>query len=292
MESDQPKRSGLRSPAGTRWAVAVALSLVVVPLVWIGVPREVARWYLAAALEAERREDEAATIQHLDRALSWDPQLPDAYTQRALERLRAGDLVAALADSTQAANLEGPRGVSGLSARSLVHQRAGDHDAALADIEAIVGILSDYPEQIPVALNQRAYARALAGRDLELGIQDIQKAIELTGADQPSASLSVRAAFLDTRGFLYQLAGRTAEAIVDLDQAVDAEEKRWAAAQRELAKMPGGLAPRDERDHRETLAVLCHHRALAYQAAGRTDEATREFERARQLGYDPSKGVW
>ncbi len=292
MGSEPLKSSGWRSAPGSRWAVAAAIALVVGPLLWVGVPREVARWYLAAAMEAARRDDTPTTLRHLDLALQWNPQLPEAYTQRALERLRAGDLPGAWEDSTRAADLEGTLGVSGLSTRSLVHQRKGDHDAALADIEAVVSILSDYPDQFPVALNQRAYARALAGRDLELGSQDIQKAIELTAADQPKAPLSVKAAFLDTRGFLHHLAGRHAEAINDLDQAVDAEEKRWAAAQQELAKSPSGLAPREEREHRETLAVIRHHRGLAYQAAGRTEEAAAELEGARQLGYDPSKGVW
>jgi hypothetical protein len=43
---------------------------------------------------------------------------------------------------------------------------------------------------------------------------------------------------------------------------------------------------------RHNLAVIYHHRGLVYERIGKTRQAQADLERARQLGYDPEKGVW
>lgn len=283
--SDAPSWKAPRSSVG---GILVVLLVVLVPLAWVGLPREIARWYVAAAEEADLqgRPDEAR--QKVDLALDWHARCLEALLFRAQMSLDAGDLEAALKDASLAVDLQEDAGISARMIRSLVYQRRGEHSQALQDLNEIVQFSSQdfYDSHLrnrfyAESLNNRAYGRALAHRELEAGLEDAQKAIELAG---PVGS------YLDTRGYLFYLMGKYPEAVADLEEAV-----RRTEADRELEgkrMVQESRRERLDRSYREALAVIYHHRGLAYEKIGRSAEAAKDLERATEYGYDPKKGVW
>jgi tetratricopeptide (TPR) repeat protein len=142
----------------------------------------------------------------------------------------------------------------------------------------------------PVALNYRAYARALANQDPEKGLDDMQQAFDLLKSDNDFA-------YLDTRGYLYYLAGDVDAALSDMERAVRLAESalaRFRAGQTEQLEQGFDvkLLRRQNELFEQNLAVLCHHRGLVYRALGREQEAADDLTRADELGYDPENGVW
>ena len=120
----------------TRLMIVLLIAITVGPCVYVEAPREVARWYLAAAREERQAGKKDVAEQKLGRALKWAPDDPDLLLERAYWRLSDGDLPAALADCQRAAEIR-PDDFRTLFVRSLVHQQMGRHDEALADWKAI-----------------------------------------------------------------------------------------------------------------------------------------------------------
>ncbi len=278
----------VQSPRSSMWGILVVLLLVLVPLAWVGLPREIARWYVAAAQEAELQGRTEDARQKVDLALQWHSQSREALLVRSKLSLDQGELQAALEDASKAVELEGENGTAGRMLRVLIYQRLGDHPRALQDLNEIVQFSSQdffdptirdkfYAE----SLNNRAYGRALANLELEAGLEDAQKAIELAG---PVGS------YLDTRGYLFYLLGKYPEAVADLEEAVKRTEAEWESG-RQALKPPVGREQLD-RTYREALAVIYHHRGLAYEKTGRSAEAAADLEKAQEYGYDPKKGIW
>jgi tetratricopeptide (TPR) repeat protein len=289
-----------RRPSGQvgRWiAVACAVLLVLGPLAIMALPPEIARWYRAAAEEAALDEDYEGAIGKLDEALRWNPDDPMALIARARFKLQLRDLSGSLADTQRALDLGGDDFLAGRAQRMLVYQRMGEHEKAIADASAIVDLMAKLAEisesanlAYADALNARAYARALGEIDIEKGLEDIQQAFELLGTED-------NAAFLDTRGYLYYLAGQMDNALRDMERSVQlAEDDRSAIVMRRVDRIRSGVDERQvdesERLAEQNLAVLYQHRGLVYEKLGRSNEATEDFRRAQEYGYSPEDGVW
>jgi tetratricopeptide (TPR) repeat protein len=132
----QPAPSPRPGRGLTRLMIVLLIAITVGPCVYVEAPREVARWYLAAAREERQAGKKDVAEQKLGQALKWAPDDPDLLLERARWRLADGDLKAALADCQQAAEIR-PDDFRTLFVRSLVHQQMGRHDEALADWKAI-----------------------------------------------------------------------------------------------------------------------------------------------------------
>jgi tetratricopeptide (TPR) repeat protein len=98
-----------------------------------------------------------------------------------------------------------------------------------------------------VALNNLAFLLALRGSQGSEAIRYVSQAIEITG---PTAEL------LDTRAMAHLSAGRTKEAIEDLETA---------------------------RAQKPQVAAIWYHLAQAYLEAKRPDDAKTAFEEAKKL---------
>jgi len=295
---------GLPSPPRTSRAarvviITLTLLLVLLPILWVAVPHEVARWYLAAALDASMDAHPALAVSRMDGAIRWDGADPELYLHRARWKLDAGDHPGALDDCHRALKLAADPG-DALMQRTLVFQRMGRHDEALADWDQMVDRAREAvarnerdaqaQAQLAVALNNRAYACALAHTRLEQGLADIQEALQMPGHQEDYV-------LLDTRGFLLYLAGDLPRAREDLDAAVtlaQAEYARHSARSARLMRQMIDPRPVQEalKHYEHNLAVICHHRGLVYQDLGLQDQADRDLKRARELGYNPQAGVW
>lgn len=289
-----PARRGRdgRSTAGPikRFLVGLVLlgvigTAVLGPAVLPTIRELVVRWSLQQAIAAEGRAAYDAAVADLSRAIEWAGPADDAplaksrlLCWRAMLRIKNRDASGGLEDANQAAGFE-PTGMEPWQVRALALFVLGNTEGSLDAAQTAVDLVGD---EDPEALNHRAYMRALAGRDLEAALTDIEQALAASG---PSPE------FLDTRGFILHLLGRHHQAIDDLNVAIDTAQND----RRRLLTLAGHVDP-DELAYRllhadHSLAVMHHHRGLACRAAGLTGQADQDFAVAERKGFDPSRGI-
>lgn len=241
--------------------VGAILAVTVLPG-WF--PREMARWHEAWAEYEELEGNLPAASAANSRALWWTPDDFALRSRKVTLQFRLGDAHAALQEA----------------------------DAMLADFQAAMPdpVPVPYQEQLISLLNQRAYARALAGKEVEAALQDVNHAMTLLrGAES--------AAILDTRGYILHLLGRNEDARRDMERAVSLMQANMALQRQGLYSMYGYLTDqrnlrRGEQELQEGFAVLLHHRGLVYQSLGKDILAKTDLDRAQQLGYGRENGVW
>lgn len=268
--------------------------LVLVPVLVSEGPRERVRWYVAAAESRWRQGDPDTAHRLLNTALQLAPGDRELRMRRAEWQRQLGDEQASLADASQA--LEGTAGwerISLLIQRAELLQHLGRWNAAVQDWKEIIRLTeSDSGPQagrvVSVSraqmLNGLAYARALAGIELDEALQDANEALE----EQEGSS-----AILDTRGFIHLLMGNFSEALRDLNQAVNraTEELRiWRRIYDEQRHHLVDITELNRADqyYRRTLAVMLYHRALAYEQSTEPGKAARDYLRIRsELGMEP-----
>jgi len=275
---------------GTGVAIAVCVLVALGPLVFLGLPPEIARWYVAAAMEHDLLDEPNAAEADLDKAIEWLPKDGDLHVRRADIRLRQKDFSGAMEDCEAALQWNGQDFRPALLQRMLVHQRQGQHEKAIADSNLVVEASQNAFERAE-SLNARAYARALGNLQISEGLEDIQSAFDDLGTED-------NAAFLDTRGYLYYLAGDFDNALRDMERSVQmAEDERssFVMGREELKKqslVDERVLDRQARLRNENLAVLYQHRGLVYEALDRLPDAKADFERADKYGYSPEDGIW
>lgn len=281
-----------RSSAGpwkrlTVWILLLGVvgSAVVGPAVLPTVRGLVVRWSLERAIASEGRGSYDAAVDDLSRAIDWAGSADDAplaksrlLCWRAMLRIKNRDAVGGLEDATVAGACE-PNSMQPWQVRALALFVLGNADGALEAAQTAVDLIGD---DDPESLNHRAYFRALAGRDLDPALDDIERAVAASG---PSPE------FLDTRGFILHLLGRHHQAIDDLNVAIATAQ----TDRRRLLTLAGHVDP-DELAYRllhadHSLAVMHHHRGLACRAAGLTGQADQDFNIAERKGFDPSRGI-
>ncbi len=271
-----------------------------------------ASWYSSRAETKASRGDYQGAVADMNHAIEKTPDNLELYTRRGDYRLleEEPDLEAALADFNHVLEAD-PHYSTGYSRRSFVYQRQAfmaDDPAeakklhALA-IEDLRQALPDVPQNDPEFLNQLAYARALAGIDLEQALEDINRALRGVDAERllarvkasSSDPMELQAAWraagmLDTRGYIEQQLGKNEAALIDMDHALnllDAAAKPFAARFQD-AQVRDAFLKREE----QTRAVLLHHRGLIHQALGNKDQAKADLDLADELGFNPRAGVF
>lgn len=248
-------------------------------------------WYvMGTAHWAATRAHASYSSGNLEQALHWmdqaverNPEDPAWRFERAVMRLEVHDLEGALEDLNRVIELS-PSFATAYSFRATVHQRLGDHDAAIADYSSAADLR---PEWDATSWNNLAYSRAIAGRDLEQALVEVQRALDRADAEE-------RYMFLDTRGYIYYKLDQLQDALTDLDEAVRlGEEHRQLVAETLDDQVPQN--PRRgqiETQLEEQLSVIYHHRGQVNERLGRQAQAGFDFRRADDLGYDPERGVY
>ncbi|MBS0254264.1 MAG: retroviral-like aspartic protease family protein [Proteobacteria bacterium] len=222
-----------------------------------------ARYRLARARARLASHQLAGAQSDLDAALQADPALLDARLLRAQVRLHARDSAGAAADLAAAragARAGSPESLT-IAGTMIDLDQPGDAVALISDWIRL------HPEDggLGVALNMRAWARALANREIEAALADSQRALRLS-KDNPG--------YLDTLALLQVRQGKMAEA--------EATYRRVLPRLAKTGWTHWGLA-------------------LALAAQGKSAEAKAEFAaaialdaalpaRAARLGLTPTKG--
>lgn len=263
---------------------AVVVPGLAVPGILPAVADAVVSWSLERAIVAEGRDDVAAAIGDLGRAVHWCSADSERKSRllcwRAMLKIANRDPRGAVLDADQAIVLT-PTLAQARKVRALANVMLREPDAALDDAESAVALAS---RGDPEALNHRAYIRALVGRDLEAALADIEAALPAMGEGS--------AEFLDTKGFVLHLLGRHHEAVDHLNRAIEVTGN----ARRQIEVLAPHSDP-DELAYRmrsldHGLAVMHQHRALACQSLGLTRQAAQDFETAERKGYAPDRGIF
>jgi tetratricopeptide (TPR) repeat protein len=244
-----------------RVVVLVAILIVAGPVGYSFGRREMARWYGAAGFECLLEGDLTGALTCIDKAIAYNPHDLNQIMRRANWKMRTGSVKTALPDCDLALEL----------ARAEVASGGEGSQSLLAS-----------------ALNQRAYAYALDGSNLEQALQNVEQALGIVGNDYNMQ---------DTRGYLHLKLGNLDAAQYDLEQALKSAEnsyKQDLAFLRTLSRESVDQRPIQaaQRTLREALAVLTHHRGELYEQLGREEDAIRDLRRAKRLGFDPRNGVW
>lgn len=240
----------------------------------------VENWYRAQSQQAYDEGNYQAAIAALDSALEWSPDDLALVYDRGRIRCVAGELTAGLGDINHVIK-ENPTFGPAYLARANIYERQGKHREAIDDCNTAVREMSAGD---PVALNGRAYIRALANLELREGLTDVEQALR----DEPDNFMC-----LDTRGYLKHRLGDNAGAVADLDRALDLMRARLAR-ELEAAKtleIEPAVIEHLRKEYREHEAVLLHHRGLAHEQLKHADQAKADLKRAVELGYNPEKGV-
>ncbi len=262
------------------------------------------------------RDDTQGALRLIDEALALQPNNSEFLLQRSSYRKDADDLPGALDDLNvvleEKNQMEEPLV---WSSRAHIWQRmalAAEqpdpnlHDKAIEDSKHALAVCHGSTWLRAGMLNQLAYSRALADRDFDQGLREIDQAIDLI---EPNRNPALRAEaadefdredaqsmaeFRDTRGLLLCKLGRNDEALRELNVAI----KEYEQQQVEMSVIAqniqrhGVVLSRRIRAMRESLSVMYYHRSLAYEKLDRAAEAEAERQRAIKLGFDPKNGVF
>ena len=290
-----PHTAGDKQPSphggwSRRWAALVtlavilgAISLVAIPIASVWLPQEIARWHEAAAADKSLDDDFDGAIESIDRALHWNPDRRELLIYRARYQLDQDNPRGALDDLNQLIQAE-PRLEPAYMLRSQACQSLGRYQAAVDDWKRIRALQVQQGQALsPIVRNGLAYARALAGIELDEAMKDINIALEVYPG---------QAALLDTRGFVALQAGDAERALDDLDQAVRVAEDDLQEGVEAQPTYDVRYHRQEEENRKREVAVLRYHRALAYQELGRTKEAEQDLSRVRELGFEPGESLF
>lgn len=292
---------GARRRAVSRRGAMWLLFLVFIALLIGGIARsgrwqDVKDWLAEAMLDRAKQkailDDMPGALADVERAAALSPDDPNIYAVRAYVKTQLKDFQGALKDYDRLIEING-RYAAAYAGRSHVYQRLNRHREAIDDLTQVIKLSS---ERDATSRNNRAYARAIAGIELEEAFEDIQQALEFSSElrGTPDTGESANAAFLDTRGYLHFLLGRPEAALADLDQAIkNAEaEQRQTLEQMAAQRYPARLQEIEARRFAQELAVMYHHRGQVHEALGRPAEAEADLRKGDKLGYNPAEGVY
>jgi len=268
--------------------LVVMFLIAAVPAVYYLLPREIDRWHRALAIERQLEGDLEGAIRSLSRVIASSPDNDEHLLLRAKWQLKIRKLDAALEDATRAIELA-PGNAQAYLVRSMIYQHLGRHAEALEDWNTLADRLTR-PGGIPsvYTLNGRAYARAVAGVELDEALAEIEQALERLPHD---------AAMLDTRGFIHYLRGDLDSALADLGRAVPQVELTYNRMMMTLKTRGAGVLDLRQfkiqvEEYAENVAVIRYHRALVYDALHDADKAEEDRRRVRALGFEPNEGLF
>ncbi len=277
-------RSG-RSVA-TLLVVLGAVALVVVPLLIYEFPREMARWYSAAADEAWLNDDYATALTHIDQALSWDATSALLHLSRASYWMELEEWQKALDDCNRARErAPGLQQVYEKRSTCLLH--LGRHEAAVDDFKAYRKLdveAASGPLRRAELLNGEAYVQAVANLELEQALQASEEAVR---------TVMVRSAVFDPEGYLAFGRATTArlqedpqlaltslnEAVAHASQAYQRASTRWQTL---ASTSQGSLAYPGSLEYEEQVAALKPHLLGILTARAELLEELKQSEAAAQ----------
>ncbi|MFN7557735.1 tetratricopeptide repeat protein, partial [Microcystis sp.] len=183
------------------------------------------------------------TISPLSAQTTPNPVKAVEFYNRGVDRLTAGDYSGAIADFTQALQLE-PKDADAYYNRGYAELVLGQYERAIADYTQALTINPNYVN----ALGNRCYVHYLT-KKYEAAVEDCTKAIALNGnfAD-----------FFIYRGNAKDDLGRHAEAIEDYTKALSLQ----------------GTRGQDR---------ILYNRALAYNRAGQQEMALRDYDESLKI---------
>jgi tetratricopeptide (TPR) repeat protein len=277
-------------PPSGRWftllSVSAVIALVMGPVVYLGLPGEISRWYVAAAMELQLDGETDKAIQRLEIAESWSPDNPVLYTYRGDWKLEEGDYRGSIQEYKRALQMNKSY-TNALVQRSQALQHLGRHDEAIADWKTLLEDHSfGFSGRRAMFLNGLAYAQALGNTELDAALENVEEAVRLVGQD---------GAILDTRGFIHYLRGDLESAIADLDLAVKKIEAGFKPQLRDHETrqyVDRRTAEANLRKAAQSVAVIHYHRALVYDALGKPGEAETDRRRVRELGFEPDDNLF
>ncbi len=183
-----------RGVAVRRLLVVLAVILLVVgPILFREIPREVARWRLASAQDAVLNRDYQLALTQLDRAIAWDDSAAELFLQRAYVKGELRQWESGLQDCDRAASLSADGGAVGQQ-RSDLLMHLHRYGEAIGQMKEL--LRSQVPESETIHanwLNMLAYLSALGDRELDQALASVNQALDLTGT---------QAGMLDPVGYL------------------------------------------------------------------------------------------
>ena len=250
-------------------------------------------WLAQRAHERFRNGDMPGTVADSTRAFSLlgndltDERRIDLLMMRAIAKLEIHDLEGSRSDFDRV--LTSPKADRGIRLmcyyrRSWVNCRLQNHAASVVDATEAIELLDRNDPLMPTLLNQRAYIRALANssrEELEAGLDDIERALQMTRDNPAFLHTRDNPAFIDTRGYLLHLLGRHKEALDDMERAIRLTEARMKREYRfeEVERI------------KKDLAVMYYHRSRIHAARGNDVAAENDHRKAEEYGYNPDEGV-
>ena len=302
LSDEQTMTRGPGSPWATRLVILSVIFLVLAPIAIHQFPSEVARWYVAAGQESFLDGNQSAALASIERAIARDPKCVEAYLLLADVSAAANDNEKALAAVEKLVEIQGDSPALKLRRSHLLHALGSHHKAyeVLADIErwdvisdSIWLRLQTVNQRLWASiLNARAYARALSRENLADGLREVEQSLEISRSLQTS-SLDLWAE-LDTRGYLFYLLDRPADARRDLDESVELAEEIYRLVQKKSPALT--TEPRTEKrnleSYRRSLAVVRYHRSLVYDQLGDKAAAQQDRQRVIELGFEPNAALF
>jgi tetratricopeptide (TPR) repeat protein len=194
-----------------------------------------AQAHFTAKQDAQGRSD-------LDQALKLEPDNVDALMLRARWRFEADDAAGGRADLEAVMRKKPEQRINA----AIILTDADLFDAAITDLD---GWLADNPKDISrgAALNDRCWARALSGHDLDKALDDCNAALKLI----PNAG-----GILDSRGLVNLRLGHPELAIADYDNVLKRYPKTsWSLYGRGLAEARLGQTKASEADFAAAAAL-------------------------------------
>lgn len=280
--ADSDQRPPKRGWGGLFFVVFMAV-IVLGPVLLLGLPHEVGKWYEAAAVRAYEAGDTETAEKNLEQSLRWASENQKLYLRRAQWKLEAEDYQGAYEDASKAVEIA-PDDTQALMTKSVACQHLDRHAEAIEIWKSLAKqYAAGFAGNRAQILNGLAYAQAVGNTELDEALQNVQKALELTG-DGPE--------MLDTRGYIYYLRGEYEAAAKDLERAVDMMESRLR-----ILKEDRQYVEQRERDEmlklaRHSTAVILYHRLLLNEALQNPEAAEKDRQRILELGFEPGEHLF
>jgi tetratricopeptide (TPR) repeat protein len=197
--------------------------------------RALAAAYIARGRAFLARGDHDLAVADFSQALNLEPDNAQALHGRGLARNAKGDLDGAVKDFSEAI-WRSPRTAAFYQDRAKAYLGKAEYARAIADLDEVIK-LTPKPAH---ALRERCYVRAISGRELMQGLEDCEAALRLIRND---------AAALERRGLIHLRLGYFDKAIADFEAVLKVQAANAAALYgRGVAKKKKGLEIAGEAD--------------------------------------------
>ncbi len=253
----QAEANASRRPGRSRWSTRLIIGLTIaVVLVPVFVPREISRWYLAAAANASRLKDPLLARHYLDKAIAWDAsvQQDSDFWIAQLPPTEVSSADGVLDVIEQALAIDRSWASKARQAAFILAEGYDYARAVRAQKMAVKATGTDISD-----LNQLAYYRSLANIELEEALKDIDQAIRLQlAATGDGKTTSADPALVDTKAWVLHRLGRNEEALELIGPAIESMTESIQS----LGKLPSPVSNSDRSLCRRSLS----HRSLSHRS--------------------------